>query len=214
MSISISTSFRVLHILVAITAVIACVILAFATGGHPPGIVFIPFVLVYWLVAHLFLFGLKRALVYMAKPKENKAALGWPPLLTLMAIGSGFILLPLIYGLFHDFVMRSKWTELNNWMWAIMIFTPPTCVFGGIVYGAITGSKFARWIAAIGPISYVSYIFINLAKEIITKGYTRESWISVIIVVGLCVAMTIYLLLSSSVKEFFASRNKSFNTID
>lgn len=213
MSISSTVIFRTLHVFVALIAVIACVFLAFAKG-HPPGLVFVPFVLVFWLIAHLILFGLKRFLAYMANPKERTMAQGWPPLVTLMAIGSGLVLLQLIYGLLHDFVMRSKWTELNNWMWAIMIFTPPTCVFGGIIYGAITGSKFARWIAAAGPVSYIGYISVRLVREITTKGYTRESWLPVIFVVGFCIAMTSYLLASSSVREFFASRRKSPKMID
>jgi len=199
-------TFRILHIVIAVVATIICIVLAFATGGHPPGIVFIPFVLAYWIISHLVLFGLKLLLGYMETHGKSSISHGWPPLLTLLAVGSGLALLPLLYGLFHDLVLRSKWTELNNVMWAIMIFIPPTCLFGGIVYGATTGSRFARWIAALGPISFIGYIFVQLGTEIMTKGYTRESWINVVIVVGICATISSYLVSSSIVKEFFASR--------
>lgn len=197
---------RILHILVASSAVIACVVLAFATEGHPPGIVFIPFVVAYWVIAHLLLIGIKWLLAYMAKPKQHATMSGWPPLLTLLMLGSGLILLPMIYGLFHDMVIRGKWPELSSWLWALVIFMPPASLLGGIVFGAMTGSKYARWIAATGPLAYVGYIVYRLAKEIAAKGFTNESWFNVIVVVGVCVATVWYLLSSENVKAFFASR--------
>lgn len=199
---SIKIIFRILHALVALSAVIICAVLVLAKGGHPPGIVFVPFVIVYWVVTHLVLLGLKWFLTFMAKPKKDSTSQGWPPLLTLSAIIGGLILIFVIYGVFHDFVLRSYSIEFKDIIWALMFFIAPALLFGGLVFGAITGSKYARWVAAAGPIAYMGYSIMH-----IVNGTAKPSLFDIIIVFGLCIALSSYLLFSSRVQTFFSSRS-------
>ncbi len=193
--------FRILHALTALTAVIACVVLIFAKGGHPPGIVFVPFVLVYWVITHVILLVLKWFLAYMAKSEEDSNSQGWPPLLTLIAIISGLFLAFAMYGVFHDYVLRSYKIEIQDIVWAAMFFIAPALLLGGLVFGAATGSKYARWIAAGGPVAYLVYSIMH-----IINGTAKPSFFNIIIVFGLCIALSSYLIFSSRVKNFISSR--------
>ena len=195
---SLKIIFRILHALVALSAVIICAILILAKGGHPPGIVFVPFVLAYWVVTHLFLLGLKWFLSFMARPKKDSISQGWPPLLTLSAILSGCILIFVVYGVFHDYVLRSYSIDFKDIIWALMFFIAPALLFGGVIFGAITGSKYASWIAAAGPIAYIAYSIMQ-----ITNGASKPSLLNMIIVLGCCIALSSYLIFSSRVKEIF-----------
>ena len=202
MAMSTTLVFRILHLLVALCAVIVCVVLVLANEGHPPGIVFIPIVIVYWVITHIVLLGLKWFLTIMARLKKGSNSQGWPPILTLLSIIGGLILIYVIYGLFHDFVLRSYSTEFKDIIWVPMLFLAPALLFGGLVFGAITGAKYAHWIAAAGPIAFMGYSLFH-----IVNGTAKPSLLNVIIVFGICIALSSYLLFSSRVKAFFASRS-------
>lgn len=199
---SIKIIFRILHALVALSAIAISTVLVFATGGHPPGIVFIPLVIAYWVVTHLILLVLKWILTFMAKPKEGSASQGWPPLLTLSVIFAGLLLSFVIYGVFHDYVLRSYTLEFKDIIWAVMFFLAPALLCGGLVFGAITGSKYASRIAAAGPVAYMGYSIMQ-----IVNGTAKPSLIDIIIVFGLGISLSSYLIFSPRVEAFFSSRS-------
>lgn len=85
--------FLFLHGLVFLLGAIACVILFNARGGHPPGIIFLPFAGAAWVFLHIFFgvmqklgtMGRRRAIEYGQQPEP------WPPALILVVLGCCFI---------------------------------------------------------------------------------------------------------------------------
>ena len=75
---------RAYHALVALAGLALCGVLAFSTGGHPPGFVLIPLVLLLWAVAHLFGWGAHRLMLAGNRVPPTIAA----PTVTVLAIVS------------------------------------------------------------------------------------------------------------------------------
>ena len=74
---------RILHIVWAIPCAVVSVVLATASGGHPPGLIFLPLALVVWALGHVGLFGATR-LARAGSARRGTA--GWPPAAILFVI--------------------------------------------------------------------------------------------------------------------------------
>lgn len=93
--------FRWLHVVWALPCLVASIVLAGSTEGHPPGLVFLPLALVVWLAGHGVLAlaqhlidrGLERA-----RERGDAAPAPWYVVLTLVASGVASFLALLIFG--------------------------------------------------------------------------------------------------------------------
>jgi hypothetical protein len=62
------------------------------TGGHPPGIIFLPFALAAWALGHFFLWASGRlATVGVQRLEARGVATRWPPSLMIAILGTGVV---------------------------------------------------------------------------------------------------------------------------
>lgn len=76
---------RILHVIWAIPCLVLSVILLTATGGHPPGLVFLPVALAVWTGGHVALWGAVRIARYGA---ALRGTAGRPPISITVATGA------------------------------------------------------------------------------------------------------------------------------
>jgi hypothetical protein len=125
--------FRSLHIVLVIIGTSVVVILASATKGHPPGIVFAPIAIGFWVIGHVLLWiSHKLAKKGEASTESSDHGSGkWPlTILILSFVLGGFF----VFGLF---VIISNILFDHNWQKELPIFLvvwlPPSICFIGIL---------------------------------------------------------------------------------
>jgi hypothetical protein len=80
---------RVLHLVWAIPGLVASYIFATATGGHPPGILFLPVVLIVWGGGHLAIWGTSRLARTAAGKRGQRTT--WPVSIIIAVASTGIV---------------------------------------------------------------------------------------------------------------------------
>jgi hypothetical protein len=87
------TPFRWVHGIWALFWLVACTLLVFTGGGHPPPIILLPVALAVWLMGHAAL-GVLRWLAARgrrAATRHGIESLSWPPGVALATLGTGAV---------------------------------------------------------------------------------------------------------------------------
>lgn len=98
--------FRWLQFAWAIIGVGVCFSLAMLKGGHPPGLVFVPFAAAIWVVGHVFLWLVHKLAIRRKclSGSNNIDRAQWPVMLPILVILSGIILIIGTLGLASFFI--------------------------------------------------------------------------------------------------------------
>jgi hypothetical protein len=100
-----------LHTLIAIIGLVVCAVLLMARSGHPPGIVFLPYALVAWLMIHIFL-GFIQVLASQGNKytfKQGKELSSWPVALVIVVAGCGIFFLYSLGGMVSWWLSNEAW---------------------------------------------------------------------------------------------------------
>lgn len=114
--------FRWLHVAWAIPCLVASIVLAGSTGGHPPGFAFLPLALIVWLAGHAVLALAQHLIDRGAEAAAARGAesAGWPwyVVLTLVASGVASAIALLIVGryLFERDAVDAFQLVVLGWM--------------------------------------------------------------------------------------------------
>ncbi|NNE46922.1 MAG: hypothetical protein HKN37_09720, partial [Rhodothermales bacterium] len=80
---------RVFHLVWAIPGLVVSYIFATATGGHPPGILFLPVVLIVWGVGHLAIWGASRVARKAGAKRGQRTT--WPISIIIAVASTGIV---------------------------------------------------------------------------------------------------------------------------
>ena len=199
-------TFRWLH---AIWAIIGCglsILLASATGGHPPGLVFVPVVIVIWIVGHALLWA-SRKLAVRGKSKVGKseAASGkWPILLTRFVSLCGVVF---IFGLFG-----FGWKVLYKREWQLTLVVPLVIwlVASLCFFGTLLRRDWSRLLAGSGLVVFAAILLYEMVTSFM-RGYhySLVEWTTAIILFALLALIGHYFLRASRIKAFFAKHERT-----
>jgi len=191
--------YRWLHITWATIGISASVLMATAKG-HPPGLVFVPIVLVTWLAGHGLLW-LSRKLAVKGRLAAHNQAVGdgkWPVLLILLVCLFGAVFIFGAFGLFWQMFSGSRWgIELIS-MTAIWL-TAALCFFG-----ILMRLDWSRNLAGAGFIILAAILLYEIIASFM-RGYRNSpaEWATALILSVLLVLLGWYILRSSRIKTFF-----------
>lgn len=170
--------------------------------GHPPGLVFVPIVLVIWLTGHG-LFWLSRKFAVKGKSSAAKRHLDsrqWPVLLIVLVFFLGAVFVSGFCGLGWQIFSGSRWSfELLSvcvvWLMASLCF-----------FGILLRKNWSRWLAGGGFLS-LALIMLYQLIESYSRGYGHSTgeWVAAVVVFVLLCLLGIHILRSLRIKAFFAS---------
>lgn len=197
------TVFRALHILWAIVAMSVIAILAMSSKGHPPGIVFVPVVLVIWITGHVFLW-LSHLLVKRGQThaeNEEGALDKWPLALALIALifGGTFIFGVITFGVTSLIGSNSPRSLLLT---VLLPWLPTSICFIGILLRQ-SWSRFAT-----SGLFFAAALFL-LYQMMQSLGYPPEyhsttEWIGTTLVVFLLVGLGWHFFRSQKIRAFLS----------
>jgi putative Ca2+/H+ antiporter (TMEM165/GDT1 family) len=191
--------YRWLHILLGIIGSAASVLLATAKG-HPPGLVFVPIVLVIWFTGHGLLW-LSRKLAVKGQLAASNHSVGdskWPILLILLVCLFGTVFIFGAFGLAWQVFSGSRSGIGQNSMIAIWL-TTSLCFFG-----ILLRQDWSRILAGSGFIVLAAIMLYEMIASFM-RGYRNSSaeWATVVILFILLVLLGQHILRSSRIKDFF-----------
>lgn len=172
------TLFRALHVLWALPCVAVSVLLVLSKGGHPPGIVFVPLVLLAWGLGHLLLWG-THWLARKGLAKRGPSAT-WPVAVVLALVGSGVVaFLGILLGGAAAFE-RSHWSAWDVTLLGVVVAHLPA--FAGL----LLRERWSRlWAAALT--AFWSLTMLYQMVDALRRGSSIDSWewpVATLIVVG------------------------------
>jgi hypothetical protein len=119
----IGKAFRPVHVIWALIGVFFSALLIFGgSGGHPPAIIFLPFVLAIWCLGHAVLWIVSKLEAEGRKSVEKtEGEVGsWPPELMLLLIGSGLVSCAGIVFLVGS-LFAGGWLPFPDNLWAFTV---------------------------------------------------------------------------------------------
>jgi len=169
-------TFRTIHFVLAAIGLITCIVFATA-GGHPPGILFLPMIIPAWLVAHLFIWGIRRfAIRGLHNQQDTQENNNWPPALVIAATLLAAITLtgPILFqaGLIYISI------------WLII----PICFIGLLLRKPWSINLI--FVICFFPISFLAYDVIEIL--FFSQRQSHVSWIS-FVVAGVIYSCVLYL---------------------
>jgi hypothetical protein len=193
--------FRWLHIVWAVIGAGICILLATATGGHPPGLVFVPIAAAIWVAGHVLLLVSRKLAIrgkYLADTRNNVGG-NWPPILISFVIIFGVVF---IFGLFW-----IVWQVLfeRDWMRELAVplafWIPSSLCF----FGILLRQNWSRILVGNGFI-VVGVILLYEMIASFMRGYRNSTteWVMVIALFILLVLFGMYILRSSKIKTFLS----------
>ncbi len=193
--------FRWLHIVWAVIGAGICILLATATGGHPPGLVFVPIAAAIWVAGHVLLLVSRKLAIrgkYLADTRNNVGG-NWPPILISLVIIFGVVF---IFGLFW-----IVWQVLfeRDWMRELAVplafWIPSSLCF----FGILLRQNWSRILVGSGFI-VVGVILLYEMIASFMRGYRNSTteWVMVITLFILLVLFGMYILRSSKIKTFLS----------
>ena len=180
-----------------------CVLLLSATGGHPPGIVFVPVAVIVWLAGHAVL-AISRSLVRrgnVASSATDGAGVKWPPAIVVLTF-----LLGLIFFLGLILIVAQVLFERKSLVYMaipLACWVPASLCF----FGMLLRKRWAQLIAGSGLI-VVALILVYEMIRSLTHGYRNSTteWILATAVAAALIFAGQYILRSARIKAFFTAQ--------
>jgi hypothetical protein len=193
--------FRGLHVVWAVIGVGICIVLITAKGGHPPGIVLVPVVVVIWLAGHALLWISRKLAIrgkYLADSR-NRAGGRRPVMLILLALFSGGLF---IFGLFGiTWQVFFEHDQLHELAVPLAFWIPSSICF----FGILLRQNWSRILAGSGFI-VVALVLVKEMIESLMRGYRNSNaeWAMAIVIAITLVLFGLYILRSSRIKAFYS----------
>lgn len=191
--------FRWIHILWATIGCVFTVLLAIAKG-HPPGLVFVPIVLVVWLTGHGLLWLTRKVAVKgkIVATKRHVAYRQWPVLLIVLVFFLGAVFVSVFFGLGWQIFSGSRWSiELLSvcaiWLIASLCF-----------FGILLRKNWSRWLTGVGFLALALVMLYQLIESY-SRGYGNSTgeWAAAVVVFVLLCLLGFHILRSLRIKAFF-----------
>jgi hypothetical protein len=193
--------FRWLHVAWAIIGAGVCILLAFARGGHPPGIVFIPVAAVIWLAGHMLLWASRKLAVRGKNRADNRSDVSgkWPAMIILLVFICGVVFIVGLFGIVWQVISERDW--LREIAIPLLIWIPSSLCF----FGILLRQDWSRLLAGSGLIVLAVILLYEMIMSLM-RGYQNSitEWVIVIAVFGLLIFFGQYILRSSSIKTFYS----------
>lgn len=189
--------FRWLHGLWALPCIIASVWLAMATEGHPPGIIFVPFVLVVWGIGHLALWGAhKLARRGLSKGPRPSGRLPLPVVTVL--VGSSIVTLLGIIFVVTVLPRRETWTVPTLMTLAAILAHVPALI------GLLLRSDWSRLYSAALAAGWSLLMLAQMVETLWRGGSARPwEWPVATAIVLACGWLALQLSTNSAVAAYF-----------
>ena len=183
----------------ALIGATACLLLAFAKG-HPPGLAFVPVVIIVWVAGHGLLWLSRKAAVRGKHlvGEDERATTKWPVPVILLVLACGFVFFVGLALILSMSIFRSgNLTDLGT---ILAFWIPPSVCF----FGILLRRNWARILAGCGLLvlaALPSYEIVLSLKH----GYTRSltGWGIVIVVISVLLFLGQHILRSTRIKAFF-----------
>ena len=192
--------FRGLHIGWALIGAGVCAVLATATGGHPPGIIFVPVAAVIWLGGHVLLWGSHKlaARGRDLAAGDNAPPGNWPPMIILLAFAFGIVFVFGFFSLVWQLLFERHW---QRGMFVPLAFWIPSSM---CFFGILLRKDWSRILAGSGFIVVASVLLYEMIASLV-RGYRNPmtEWVAAIAVFIVLVIFGLYVLRSAKVKAYF-----------
>lgn len=192
--------FRVLHCATFLLGLSVCVVLFHARGGHPPGIVFLPFAAAAWVFLHIFL-GVIQKLGSMGVDRAYAAGMEpepWPLALILVVVGCCMIFVNGLTGIAPLILYR------NLYPIALILFLAVQLTNLACLCGVLLRRDWARIIAGVVLMLIAALILFRLAPVLLWGkglGFVALSYAAALIAASS--GLGYYLLTSERIRNFF-----------
>jgi hypothetical protein len=169
-------------------------------GGHPPGLVLVPVVVMIWLAGHA-LFWVSRKLAIRGKysaDTKNRVGGKWPLALILLVIVFGALFIFGLFGIVWEvFIERNSLHEL---IVPLAFWMPSSICF----FGILLRQYWSRILAGVGFI-VVAFVLLKEMIESLFRGYQNSNieWMIAIIIFILLILFGLYILYSSRIKAYY-----------
>ena len=194
--------FRWLHVAWATIGAGVCLLLAFATGGHPPGIVFVPVAAVIWLAGHLLLWASRKLAVRGKNRADKRSAVSgkWPATMILLVLICGVVFIVGFFAITWQVIFEHNWRRQIGI--PVLIWIPSSLCF----FGILLRQDWSRILAGSGLIFLAVILLYEMIMSLM-RGYQNPitEWVFVIVIFGVLVFFGQYILRSSSIKKFYRS---------
>lgn len=193
--------FRWLHIVWAITGASICILLATATGGHPPGLVFVPIAAAIWLAGHGMLWGSHKFAMrgkYLADNRDIAPG-KWPLTIVLLVFLFGIVFIFGLSGIVWQLLSERDW--LHELAIPLAVWIPSSLCF----FGILLRQDWSRILAGSGFILVAIILLYEMIASSI-RGYQNSTteWVVVIIIFLLLLLFGQHVLRSSRIKAFYS----------
>lgn len=192
------------HIIWALFAGSVCVLLIAAGGGHPPPIVFVPIVVVVWVMVHLALWG-ARGLAVRGRVRTSAAGgekQSWPPELIVILVATVIASFLGLLQLTVTLLLGQSW-PFRGALWTIMmiVWLAHAVCFVGLLLRRL----WARWVAAMLCVGWALWITWEVLEPVI-HGYVQPMQLMIAFgVVAVLVLASYRLLRSKRIRAFLAA---------
>jgi len=193
--------FRWLHIVWAVIGAGLCILLATSKGGHPPGLVLVPVVIVIWLAGHALLWVSRKLAIrgkYLADTR-NSAGGKWPVVLILLVLISGVIFIFGLFGIAWQVLFEHD--RLRELVVPLAFWIPVSLCF----FGILLRQNWSRILAG-GGLIFIAVVLVKEMVESLMRGYrnSNSEWAMAIVISIVLVLFGQYILRSSRIKAFYS----------
>lgn len=193
------------HIVWALLAIGACVLLIAAGGGHPPPIVLLPVVVAVWVAGH----GLLRIAQWLLRKGANRAAIAqsetrrWPAALILVAITASAAAVLGLLQLVVTLASGRSW-PFQGMLWpATMVAWLAHAV---CLAGLLLRLPWSHRLAALLPIAWAAAFAWEVGAPAVRGFFDPLQFALALVVAGVLVWFGVLILRSAAVRAFFGAR--------
>ena len=193
--------FRWLHVAWAIIGAGVCILLAFATGGHPPGIVFVPVAAVIWLAGHVLLWASRKLAVRGKNLADSRSDVSgkWPATITLLVFICGVVFIVGLFAIAWQVIFERD--RLGELAIPLAIWIPTSLCF----FGILMRQDWSRLLAGSGSILIAVVLLYEMIMSLM-RGYQNpiSEWVIVIAIFAVLIFFGQYIFRSSSIRAFYS----------
>ncbi len=196
--------FRILHIVWAILGLVASAILVTSKGGHPPAIILLPVVLIFWVVGHLFLWIISKLFARGKKLEVRKETdvKKWPLSLIILALFFGGIFVFGAMAIILHMVLEND--RLRKLPLMLALWLPPSLCFIGILLQKPWSRIFAGW----GFIALAMlYLYQIIGSVMHGRTNSMTEWIIALAILLSTLFIGQHFLRSPKIKAFYGKQN-------
>ncbi len=190
---------KVLHLLWALPCLAVTILLALATDGHPPGIIFVPVAVAVWLLGH----GVLWITRILGERGQSSRGVGtrWPVSVIVAVVGTGvatFIgILAMAWPLLGGAGLTSSQIPYLAVAWVIH-----TSAFAGL----LTRKNWARWISGILSAGWGSIMTVQILDHLLNaRPVTLLELIAAVGITALLFGLASHLVFGKGPREFMDS---------